>query len=105
MDNELIIKALKASLTEMTSNSTSENVAKNILSIQLEEQAEEMRQVKNERDEALAELQQVKNERDEALASLENIKLGFEGMNKILQSDEQLKNLYEEVKARQIEKG
>ena len=91
MDNELIIKALKASLTEMTSNSTSENVAKNILSIQLEEQAEEMRQVKNERDEALAELQ--------------NIKLGFEGMNKILQSDEQLKNLYEEVKARQIEKG
>lgn len=60
---------------------------------------------KVERDEALAELQQVKNERDEALASLENIKLGFEGMNKILQSDEQLKNLYEEVKARQIEKG
>lgn len=58
-----------------------------------------------ERDEALAELQQVKNERDEALADLENIKLGFEGMNKILQSDEQLKNLYEEVKARQIEKG
>ena len=46
-----------------------------------------------------------KVERDEALASLENIKLGFEGMNKILQSDEQLKNLYEEVKARQIEKG
>jgi histidinol-phosphate/aromatic aminotransferase/cobyric acid decarboxylase-like protein len=91
MDNELIIKALKASLTEMTSNSTSENVAKNILSIQLEEQAEEMRQVKNERDEALAELQ--------------NIKLGFEEMNKILQSNEQLKNLYEEVKARQIEKG
>lgn len=60
---------------------------------------------KVERDEALAELQQVKNERDEALTSLENIKLGFEGMNKILQSDEQLKNLYEEVKARQIEKG
>ena len=60
---------------------------------------------KVERDEALAELQQVKNERDEALASLENIKLGFEGMNKILQSDEQLKNLYEGVKARQIEKG
>lgn len=60
---------------------------------------------KAERDEALAELQQVKAERDEALASLENIKLGFEGMNKILQSDEQLKNLYEEVKARQIEKG
>lgn len=60
---------------------------------------------KAERDEALAELQQVKAERDEALASLKNIKLGFEGMNKILQSDEQLKNLYEEVKARQIEKG
>nr|DAD84585.1 MAG TPA: hypothetical protein [Siphoviridae sp. ctHSm42]DAD93136.1 MAG TPA: hypothetical protein [Siphoviridae sp. ctFxs15] len=60
---------------------------------------------KVERDEALAELQQVKNERDEALAELNNIKLGFEGMNKILQSDEQLKNLYEEVKARQIEKG
>jgi len=91
MDNELIIKALKASLAEMTSNSTSENVTKNILSIQLEEQAEEMRQVKNERDEALAELQ--------------NIKLGFEGMNRILQSDERLKNLYEEVKAKQIEKG
>lgn len=60
---------------------------------------------KAERDEALAELQQVKDERDEALRNLENIKLGFEGMNKILQSDEQLKNLYEEVKARQIEKG
>lgn len=60
---------------------------------------------KAERDEALAELQQVKNERDEALAELENIKLGFEGMNRILQSDEQLKNLYEEVKARQNEKG
>lgn len=91
MDNELIIKALKASLTEMTSNSTSEMVAKNIFSIQLEEQAEEM--------------QQVKNERDEALADLKNIKLGFEKINEILQSDEQLKNLYEEVKARQIEKG
>ena len=60
---------------------------------------------KAERDEALAELQQVKDERDEALRNLENIKLGFEEMNKILQSDEQLKNLYEEVKARQIEKG
>ena len=59
---------------------------------------------KAERDEALAELQQVKNERDEALASLENIKLGFEGMNRILQSDERLKNLYEEVKAKQTEK-
>lgn len=91
MDNELIVKALKASLTESSSISTNEMLAKNILSIQLEEQKEEM--------------QQVKNERDEALASLENIKLGFEGMNKILQSDEQLKNLYEEVKARQIEKG
>lgn len=59
---------------------------------------------KAERDEVLAELQQVKNERDEALASLENIKLGFEGMNRILQSDERLKNLYEEVKAKQTEK-
>lgn len=46
-----------------------------------------------------------KAERDEALADLKNIKLGFEAMNNILQSDEQLKNLYEEVKARQIEKG
>lgn len=91
MDNELIVKALKASLTEMTSNSTSEMVAKNIFSIQLEEQAEEM--------------QQVKNERDEALTELKNIKLSFEKINEILQSDEQLKNLYEEVKARQIEKG
>lgn len=91
MDNELIIKALKASLTEMTSNSTSEMVAKNIFSIQLEEQAEEM--------------QQVKNERDEALTELKNIKLSFEKINEILQSDEQLKKLYEEVKARQIEKG
>lgn len=91
MDNELIVKALKASLTEMTSNSTSEMVAKNIFSIQLEEQAEEM--------------QQVKNERDEALTELKNIKLSFEKINEILQSDEQLQNLYEEVKARQIEKG
>lgn len=86
MDNELIVKALKASLTESSSISTNEMIAKNILSIQLEEQAEE--------------IQQVKNERDEALAELNNIKLGFEGMNKILQSDEQLKNLYEEVKAK-----
>ena len=46
-----------------------------------------------------------KVERDEALAELKNIKLGFEKINEILQSDEQLKNLYEEVKARQIEKG
>ena len=60
MDNELIVKALKASLTEMTSNSTSEMVAKNIFSIQLEEQAEEMQQVKNERDEALTELKNIK---------------------------------------------
>ena len=60
---------------------------------------------KAERDEALAELQQVRDERDEALRNLEKIKLVFEGMNEILQSDEQLKNLYEEVKARQIEKG
>lgn len=91
MDNELIVKALKASLTESSSISTNEMLAKNILSIQLEEQKEEM--------------QQVKNERDEALADLKNIKLGFEKINEILQSDEQLKNLYEEVKARQIEKG
>ena len=91
MDNELIVKALKASLTESSSISTNEMLAKNILSIQLEEQKEEM--------------QQVKNERDEALAGLKNIKLGFEKINEILQSDEQLKNLYEEVKARQIEKG
>lgn len=62
----------------------------------------ELQQVKNERDEALAELQQVKNERDEALSSLENIKLGFEEMNKILQSDERLKSFYEEVEAKQI---
>lgn len=60
---------------------------------------------KAERDEALAELQQVKDERDEALRNLENIKLGFEGMNEILQSDERLKNLYEEVKAKRNEKG
>nr|DAJ37451.1 MAG TPA: hypothetical protein [Caudoviricetes sp.] len=91
MDNELIVKALKASLTESSSISTNEMLAKNILSIQLEEQKEEM--------------QQIKNERDEALADLKNIKLGFEKINEILQSDEQLKNLYEEVKARQIEKG
>lgn len=91
MDNELIVKALKASLTESSSISTNEMLAKNILSIQLEEQKEEM--------------QQIKNERDEAFADLKNIKLGFEKINEILQSDEQLKNLYEEVKARQIEKG
>lgn len=58
-----------------------------------------------ERDEALVELQQVRDERDKALADLENIKLGFEEMNRILQSDERLKNLYEEVKEKQFEKG
>lgn len=58
-----------------------------------------------ERDEALAELQQVKTERDEALADFKNIKASFEKINEILQSDERLKNLYEEVKDKQIEKG
>nr|DAK18441.1 MAG TPA: hypothetical protein [Caudoviricetes sp.] len=58
-----------------------------------------------ERDEALAELQQVKAERDEALADFKNIKASFEKINEILQSDERLKNLYEEVKDKQIEKG
>jgi hypothetical protein len=91
MDNELIVKALKASLTESSSISTNTMIAKNILSIQLEEQAEEM--------------QQVKNERDEALVDLKNIKSSFEKINEILQSDEQLKNLYEEVKAKRNEKG
>lgn len=91
MDNELIIKALKASITEISGDSTNTMIAKHILSIQLEEQKEEM--------------QQVKNERDEALVDLKNIKASFEKINDILQSDEQLKNLYEEVKARQIEKG
>ena len=84
--------------------STVDNVI-NQLAIELANKTVNGAYDKAERDEALAELQQVKNGRDEALASLENIKLGFEGMNKILQSDEQLKNLYEEVKARQIEKG
>lgn len=84
--------------------STVDNVI-NQLAIELANKSVNGAYDKVERDEALAELQQVKNERDEALADLENIKLGFEGMNKILQSDEQLKNLYEEVKARQIEKG
>lgn len=83
---------------------TTENVI-NQLAIELASKAVNAAYGKAERDEALAELQQVKDERDEALRNLENIKLGFEGMNKILQSDEQLKNLYEEVKARQIEKG
>ena len=58
-----------------------------------------------ERDEALAELQQVKDERDEALADFKNIKASFEKINEILQSDERLKNLYEEVKEKQIKKG
>lgn len=91
MDNESIVKALKASITEISGDSTNTMIAKHILSIQLEEQKEEM--------------QQVKNERDEALVDLKNIKASFEKINDILQSDEQLKNLYEEVKARQIEKG
>ena len=60
---------------------------------------------KAELDEALAELQQVKDERDEALGNLGNIKSSFEKINEILQSDERLKNRYEEVKAKQIEKG
>jgi hypothetical protein len=84
--------------------STVDNVI-NQLAIELANKTVNGAYDKAERDEALAELQQVKNERDEALTDLENIKLGFEGMNKILQSDERLKNLYEEVKARQIEKG
>lgn len=84
--------------------STVDNVI-NQLAIELANKTVNGAYDKVERDEALAELQQVKNERDEALADLENIKLGFEGMNKILQSDERLKNLYEEVKAKQIEKG
>ena len=65
----------------------------------------ELQQVKDERDEALAELQQVKDEHDEALADFKNIKASFEKINEILQSDERLKNLYEEVKEKQIEKG
>ena len=65
----------------------------------------ELQQVKDEHDEALAELQQVKDEHDEALADFKNIKASFEKINEILQSDERLKNLYEEVKEKQIEKG
>lgn len=84
--------------------STVDNVI-NQLAIELANKTVNGAYDKAERDEALAELQQVKNERDEALAELKNIKLGFEKINEILQSDEQLKNLYEEVKARQIEKG
>lgn len=83
--------------------STVDNVI-NQLAIELANKAVNGAYDKAERDEALAELQQVKNERDEALADLENIKLGFEGMNRILQSDERLKNLYEEVKSKQQEK-
>lgn len=84
--------------------STVDNVI-NQLAIELANKTVNGAYDKAERDEALAELQQVKNERDEALTELQNIKLGFEKINEILQSDEQLKNLYEEVKARQIEKG
>ena len=84
--------------------STVDNVI-NQLAIELANKTVNGAYDKVERDEALAELQQVKNERDEALADLKNIKLGFEKINEILQSDEQFKNLYEEVKARQIEKG
>lgn len=84
--------------------STVDNVI-NQLAIELANKTVNGAYDKAERDEALAELQQVKDERDEALADLKNIKLGFEKINEILQSDEQLKNLYEEVKARQIEKG
>lgn len=83
MDNELIIKALKASITEMTSNSTSEMVTKNILSIQLEEKAEANEKVKNERDEAREQLQ-------EANSQLEKV-------NKVLQSNEELRALFDKV--------
>ena len=44
-------------------------------------------------------------ERDEALADFKNIKASFEKINEILQSDKRLKNLYEEVKDKQIGKG
>lgn len=84
--------------------SKTENVI-NQLAIELANKTVNGAYDKAERDEALAELQQVKDERDEALRNLENIKLGFEGMNEILQSDERLKNLYEEVKAKRNEKG
>lgn len=83
MDNELIVKALKASLVESSSISTDEMIAKNILSIRLEEQAEEMQKVKNERDEAREQLQ-------EAHGQLEKI-------NKVLQSNEELKALFDKV--------
>ena len=84
--------------------STVDNVI-NQLAIELANKTVNGAYDKAERDEALAELQQVKNERDEALDELKNIKASFEKINEILQSDEQLKNLYEEVKTRQIEKG
>lgn len=77
----------------------------NILGIQLANKTISEAFSLTERDEALAELQQVKAERDEALADFKNIKASFEKINEILQSDERLKNLYEEVKEKQIEKG
>lgn len=77
----------------------------NILGIQLANKIISEAFTLTERDEALAELQQVKAERDEALADFKNIKASFEKINEILQSDERLKNLYEEVKEKQIEKG
>lgn len=83
MDNELIIKALKASLVESSSISTDEMIAKNILSIRLEEQAEEMQKVKNERDEAQEQFKQV------------HAQLGK--INKVLQSNDELKALFDKV--------
>nr|DAX36562.1 MAG TPA: tumor suppressor protein [Caudoviricetes sp.] len=83
---------------------TSDNVI-NQLAIELASKTVNAAYDKAELDEALAELQQVKDERDEALGNLGNIKSSFEKINEILQSDERLKNLYEEVKAKQIEKG
>lgn len=77
----------------------------NDLAIQLANKTIECANYKAHYEEVQEETQQVKAERDEALSELKNIKLGFEGMNKILQSDERLKNLYEEVKAKQIEEG
>nr|DAT04150.1 MAG TPA: hypothetical protein [Caudoviricetes sp.] len=83
MDNELIIKALKASLVESSSISIDEMIAKNILSIRLEEQAEEMQKVKNERDEAQEQFKQVHEQ--------------LEKINKVLQSNEELKALFDKV--------
>ena len=83
---------------------TSDNVI-NQLAIELASKTVNAAYDKAELDEALAELQQVKAELDEALGNLGNIKSSFEKINEILQSDERLKNLYEEVKAKQIEKG